>query len=110
MKLTAKAKKALKESIEHWYRISACMTPDELKEEGFREDHCPLCKAYPSYGCIGCPVSQVTRLRGCNGSPYIEAELSLDYFLSYPEEWTKQDQANVEAEIRFLESILEDAD
>jgi len=97
--------KALKESIAHWYRISACMTPEALKEEGWGGTACPLCDEFLADGCKGCPVSQKVGDTLCCGTPYSPASDSLAYFcMGRP--WTEKDQEAVEDEIRFLESLL----
>jgi len=106
-----KTRKALKESIAHWYRISACETVEELKKEGYRSAACPLCQKFDNYmlpslmACSGCPVMDKAD-RFCYHSPYYEAEASLDRWRETGE-WYNTDQDNIEAEIRFLESLLE---
>ena len=106
-----KTRKALKESIAHWYRISACETVEELKKEGYRSAACPLCQKFDNYmlpslmPCSGCPVMDKAD-RFCYQSPYYKAEASLDRWLETGD-WYNTDQGNIEAEIRFLESLLE---
>jgi len=111
-------KKALKASIDHWYRISACKTVDELLIEGWSSEDCPLCRMFDADRfladgsltrghCQGCPVAASTGQEGCDGSPYKVASLSL-YNWTYIGEWYNTDQDNLEAEIRFLESLLPD--
>ena len=104
-------RKALKDSIAHWYRISACETVDELKKEGYRSAACHLCQRFNVYNekwavtaCCGCPVMEKAD-KFCYGTPYYKAEASLDSYLETGE-WYNTDQANIEAEIRFLESLL----
>ena len=107
---------ALKESIAHWYRISDCMTIKELEKEGYDADSCPLCLKF-SIGdsCDGCPVMEATGHVDCKHTPYNDAAQSLLNWSSggqtcglqaYTLQWSKEDQDNVEAEIRFLESLL----
>ena len=123
------SKKAIKESIAHWYRISACKTPKELEIEGFESEACPLCQEFdvrmfvPSSGLNGtylnpiqscldsdnnkCPVAKKTGKDDCYGTPYYAALDSLDRWMETGD-WYNTDQDNVEAEIRFLESLLDD--
>jgi len=112
--MNKQALKALKASIDHWYRISACETVGELLIEGWCSDDCQLCRMFDEYTfsrystrgyCIGCPVEAATGQQGCNGSPYKAAALSLSKWL-YTGDWYNTDQDNLEAEIRFLESLL----
>ena len=102
-------RKALKDSIAHWYRISACETKEDLLREGYSADDCALCQMFDSNpflpGCQGCPVSQATGARCCKRSPYTAALNSLNRWL-HTGEWYNTDQDNIEAEIRFLESLL----
>ena len=102
-------RKALKASIAHWYRISACETVDELKKEGYRAAACPLYQMFHVYtvtACRGCPVMEKAD-SFCYGTPYYKAEVSLDSWRETGE-WYNTDQDNIEAEIRFLESLLEE--
>ena len=104
-----KTRKALKESIAHWYRISACETVEELIAEGYRSASCPLCQVFNNHtvmACRGCPVMEKAD-RFCYGTPYYKAEASLDSW-RLTGEWYNTDQDNIEAEIRFLESLLEE--
>ena len=100
---------ALQESIEHWYRISDTETIFDLEMEGYRSGSCPLCKAFASFtledDCKGCPVFKATAHEYCIDTPYYPAEASLDKWRA-TNNWTESDQSNVEAEIRFLESLL----
>ena len=116
--MNRETKKALKASIDHWYRISACETDDELLIEGWSSEDCPLCRMFDADRfladgsltrghCQGCPVAASTGQEGCDGSPYKVASLSL-YNWTYIGEWYNTDQDNLEAEIRFLESLLPD--
>ena len=104
-----KTRKALKASIAHWYRISACKTKEELYREGFYSEECALCQMFDNadspVSCRGCPVSQSTGVCCCEKSPYKAALNSLRKWL-HTGEWDNTDQANIEAEIRFLESLL----
>jgi len=104
-------RKALKESIAHWYRISACETVEELIAEGYRSGSCALCREFNDctgpltrMTCRGCPVMEKAD-RFCYGTPYYKAEASLDSWRETGE-WYNTDQDNIEAEIRFLESLL----
>ena len=113
--MNKKTLKALKASIDHWYRISACETVAELLIEGWHSDDCPLCRVFdatmiPDYRysrgcCMWCPVEAATGKQGCNGSPYNAAAQSLSLW-TCTGVWYNTDQANIEAEIRFLESLL----
>ena len=105
-----KTRKALKESIAHWYRISACETKEELYREGYFGEDCALCRLFNADSifidnCQGCPVSQATGVCCCKKSPYKAALNSLNRWL-FTGEWYNTDQDNIEAEIRFLESLL----
>ena len=102
-------RKALKDSIAHWYRISACETVEELIAVGYRSASCPLCQVFNNHtvmACRGCPVMEKAD-RFCYGTPYYKAEASLDSW-RFTGEWYNTDQDNIEAEIRFLESLLEE--
>ena len=98
-------RKALKDSIAHWYRISACETKNELLKEGFSSETCALCERF--YACIECPVAIKAGEGGCYGTPYYMAEGSLMSWIDTGK-WYNTDQDNIEAEIRFLESLLEE--
>ena len=103
-------RKALKDSIAHWYRISACETKEDLLREGYYADGCALCEMFflgvGADVCDGCPVKQITGRNNCEGSPYNVAHDSLNKWL-HTGEWYNTDQDNIEAEIRFLEGLLE---
>ena len=107
-------RKACEASIAHWYRISACETKEELYREGYFGEDCALCRMFNGEdnlffllsACHGCPVSQATGVCCCKKSPYKAALNSLDRWL-YTGEWYNTDQDNIEAEIRFLEGLLE---
>ena len=113
--MNKQAKKALKESIDHWYRISACTTTPDLIDEGYEADTCPLCLAFAppdkhfetpySDRCNGCPVKTATGIYGCRKTPYKDAAIALDSW-AISGVWLDVDQDNVEKEIRFLESLL----
>jgi len=96
-------KKAINEAIAHWYRISACKTFDALKKEGFSSESCALCAKF--YDCLFCPVEIKVGQGGCYGTPYYKAETSLLAWIETGD-WYNTDQDNLEAEIRFLESLL----
>ena len=102
-------RKACEASIAHWYRISACETKDELRREGYFSEECALCQMFDNessfVSCRGCPVSQATGVGCCDRSPYQAASFSLTKWL-HTGEWYNTDQDNIEAEIRFLESLL----
>ena len=105
-------RKALKESIAHWYRISACETVEDLLREGYYSDKCALCQMFflgiGADVCDGgCPVKQITGQSNCAGSPYSVAYDSLRMWI-HTGKWYNTDQDNIEAEIRFLESLLEE--
>ena len=107
-----KTRKALKESIAHWYRISACETKEELHREGYFGEDCALCRMFNSEESLFLPRCQWMPSQPSNGSvllrkaPYTAALNSLNRWL-YTGEWYNTDQDNIEAEIRFLESLLE---
>jgi len=100
------SRRALKASIAHWYRISACKTKEELRREGYYGEDCALCRMFIIERCQGCPVSQATGQSNCKKSPYKAALYSLNRWI-FTGEWYNTDQDNIEAEIRFLESLLE---
>ena len=105
MAMNKKTLTALKESIEHWYRISACKTPGELKKEGWTYSSCSLCEQFVFYDCSGCPVRKKTKQPGCVGSPWSAANVELCDYVSFGK-WSDESQKIIEAEIRFLESLL----
>ena len=97
---------ALQASIDHWYRISECMTVKDLNDESFGSESCSLCAKFKrGWDCTDCPVRKATGFDMCTGSPYDHAANSLESWTE-GDEWTEQDQSNIEAEIRFLESLL----
>ena len=64
---------ALDESIEHWQRLVACKTLDEVEKEGIESDDCALCEEYQytsEESCAGCPIFFRTTQRYCRGTPY----------------------------------------
>ena len=99
-------RKALKASIAHWYRISACETVPELNREGFTASSCALCQI-SRIDCTDCIIMGHTHLDECGGTPYFRAAWSLRSWVETGE-WYNTDQDNIEAEIRFLESLLEE--
>ena len=71
-------RKALKESIEHWERLS---TGHRMPDEAPNTSSCALCKLFykrvPFYAapalCDGCPVKEFTGESGCHSTPCKEA-------------------------------------
>ena len=61
---------ALEKSIEHWQRLAACETLDEIEKEGTSAIDCALCKEYVLRSCKGCPVYKHIGFSGCYGTPY----------------------------------------
>jgi len=106
--------KALQESIAHWYRLSTATTIEEITSEGYGRKSCPLCAIFNANyeskeDCDGCPVAEATGVAYCVGSPYALAEISLDWEKGgFPRE--EYDQSTIDAEIRFLESLLPKGD
>ena len=91
------------------------MTTKDLENEGYDADSCPLCIQFDQNDlgvsfsgdirCVGCPVREATGQVDCRHTPYSDAAQSL-FNWSSGGQWSKEDQDNVEAEIRFLESLL----
>lgn len=113
--MTEQAKKALKESIEHWRRVAAgTMKPGE----SVGAQHCALCKEFnhgskPYNYCDGCPVKDRTGKQGCVGSPFEPFEENLDWMdESEFSRWLATDEARTlaAAELAFLESLLPDSE
>ena len=113
--MTEQAKKALKESIEHWRRVaSGTMKPDE----SVGAPHCALCSEfnYSKEGhdnCEGCPVFERTAETGCHGSPYEAFEKNmLNMGDGEFDHWLATDEARTlaAAELAFLESLLPDSE
>ena len=106
---------AAQKAVDHWIRLSACMTPEQVHSEGYHCDSCAFCNLYYNCvgcDCVGCPIYARTGEDGCYGTPYHQANISLEEFCdNYDDpdyEWTDEDQANVEAQVRFLESIRDE--
>lgn len=91
MRLSDKALKALKGSINKWRKI----VNGTGKDFGF--DNCPCCKEYYKVldglvdSCDGCPIKMKTGLDLCEGTPY-----------HHPLLWKERSQA----ELNFLISLL----
>lgn len=66
--------KALDKSIEHWERLAACKSIEEMNDEGYCGDKCALCDKYYSDierpPCRKCPVAKKTGKDECHGTPY----------------------------------------
>ena len=67
--MTRQAYNALKESIEHWKRLSE---GNRLPNERIGGDHCALCKEFLHIGrgCKGCPVYEKKKVPGCENTPW----------------------------------------
>jgi len=113
--MTEQAKKALKESIEHWRRVaSGTMKPGE----SVGAPHCALCLAFNHthaghIACEGCPVFERTGKQGCVGSPFDPFEENLDWMdESEFSRWldTQEARTLAAAELAFLESLLPDSE
>jgi len=95
------------------------MTADELVSEGYEAESCALCLEFDrssfdpyidavftgTVRCDGCPVREATGIWGCKMTPYYDAAESLERWC-FDDKWYDTDQDNIEAEIRFLESLL----
>jgi len=105
MTASSKRKRLLKESIEHWCRLLACTTPEEVHIEGFDADDCPLCLEYLGENCHKCPVFGWTGVAGCINTPYREVSYRLsDYETLHLEEFPFD---GVAKEIWFLKMLLQ---
>lgn len=67
--MTRQAYNALKESIEHWKRLSE---GKRLPNEFIGGDNCNLCIEFVNigHGCEGCPVFAAKKMPCCHGTPY----------------------------------------
>ena len=109
--MTPQALTALKQSIEHWRRLTAgTPNPGELIGRSW----CALCREFNDLladeldCCVGCPVYANTGFKYCAKTPWeaIEEKLCLhNYRLT---DWIKTPQARALAaeELAFLESLL----
>ena len=78
MKMSKRAETAHKKVLEHWERLVACNTLDEVFMEWYKTGSCAFCKLYfkgndpyPLYSCSPkCPVKQKTGSDLCRGTPY----------------------------------------
>lgn len=99
---------ALRGSIEKWRAIA----------DGTREDRgsvdCPLCIAFPSSFCDGCPVAQAGHPR-CRGTPYTDewrtllpndGDLQKTYGPAGIRAISDRAKAAARKEVAFLESLL----
>jgi hypothetical protein len=66
--MTRQAYNALKESIQHWKRLSESKRfPNEFIGSG----NCALCIEFLNdWSCKGCPVFQAKQMPCCHGTPY----------------------------------------
>jgi hypothetical protein len=67
--MTRIAYNALKESIEHWRRLSE---GERFPNEFIGSEHCALCVKFLNvgHGCEGCPVSMAKKMPCCHCTPY----------------------------------------
>jgi len=96
---------ALRKSIEHWERLVACETFQEMKAEGYRSEQCALCDLFyeedEDYACEHCPVQEASGEDDCEETPYW-------FFIGaiYDDEFEDAHQA-AQAELLFLKSLVE---
>lgn len=65
LKITKKAREALKQSLQKWENI---VEGTEIDRGPY---NCPLCEVFwATYNCNGCPVSKDTGQLCCVGTPY----------------------------------------
>jgi hypothetical protein len=98
----------LKESIEHWTRMS---TGNRLPKEEALAGDCALCRRYNTIPlatdsinkcCIGCPVMAKTGRQFCSTTPYGRASAFGDAYGYDSDEF----KAAAEEELTFLKSLL----
>lgn len=63
--------RALKSSIDKWIKIY------RGEAEDLGPKNCALCKKYIARMCVGCPVSDKTGIKYCEGSPYTKFDEGL---------------------------------
>lgn len=105
MRMPIKTETALRESIEHWKRLSSGKLN---KGEDIGPDHCSLCKLF--WGnklrgvddCNGCPVYARTNLKYCVATPFDAADTEAIISGITSDDFKKI--ANLELE--FLQSLL----
>jgi hypothetical protein len=79
------------EVLDHYDRLLAAKTPEELNAEGWRGDSCPLCKVYYNSRiekCGECPVKKKTTIDQCHDTPWFEMDTAAKAFLKRKDEWT----------------------
>ena len=99
------AEQALRESIKHWEEMR-----DDYRMSSPHANTCNLCKMFirgSARACLGCPVSEKTRMTGCVGTPFVMAQdahyvlrISPNSMLEF--KWKHAAQI----EIDFLKSLL----
>lgn len=91
---------------DHWDRLLAAETAEEVEREGYTGAVCPLCQAYAkgTRDCGGCPVKKKTRLDNCNGSPWSRASLTLHEFVHGRVSKAEKD-VDVKLEVEFIRSL-----
>ena len=102
-------KTSLDNSIEHWQRLAACKTLDEVLEEGYDSEDCALCSEYQYSSeeyCAGCPVFILTMLSMCIGTPYGKAANYIQSCCDDEREFDAEHwQELSQAQVYFLKSL-----
>jgi hypothetical protein len=108
-------RKALKESIKHWERMSKFKSTEQFCEESTTSDNCALCLMFrkkdwgeSEKNCIGCPVYEKIGKIDCEGTPFEPAHNALCSWSAHPSDQTLRAQWKKQAkkEIKFLKSLL----
>jgi hypothetical protein len=62
-----------KRVLEHWERLAACQSVEQVGEEGINSGACAFCHKYYNNGsCVGCPVYRDTGQTDCEGTPFVD--------------------------------------
>lgn len=85
---------ALRGSQEKWRNIAK----GEGRDGGV--DNCPLCALFFDADCIGCPVAEYSKRKGCIATPYVPWSDLCDDSMHYAD--TPAKKAAAQAELDFL--------
>ena len=108
MKMPKRTLTALKESIEHWQRMSRYKKAEPRKiEEQPGIAGCSLCTVFlrreGKLTCTTCPV-KISGHFGCGGTPYVKA------YNAYDKHDMPAFRAAARDEVKFLQSLLPEID
>jgi hypothetical protein len=109
MKMTTKARNALRKSIAHWKRLA---TSQRRQGDAPTADNCALCLIYSlpesvkeKDNCAGCPVYAATGRRRCRSTPFYAAADEWHHTWFY-DLVTPEFRRLAGLELKFLRSLL----